>query len=64
MGTILYLELFAFWGVVFAFILWEIRKTDKAVKEAGEDKKTLELVDRDGSTSESRAAGPAGHSEG
>lgn len=64
MGTILYIELFVFWGVVFAFILWEIRKTDKAVKEAGEEKKTLELIDRDGSASETSAAGTTRHSEG
>ncbi|MEL7545062.1 MAG: hypothetical protein AAGJ84_00300 [Pseudomonadota bacterium] len=64
MGTILYIELFAFWGVVFAFLLWEIRKTDKAIEEAGEEKKTLEIVDRDISTGGETPTRAPGHPEG
>ena len=34
MSTLFLIELVGFWGVVFAFIAWEIYKTDKAIKDA------------------------------
>ncbi len=34
MSTLFLIELVGFWGVVFAFLAWEIYKTDQAVKQA------------------------------
>jgi hypothetical protein len=34
LSTLFLIELVGFWGVVFAFLGWEIYKTDKAIKEA------------------------------